>query len=105
MYRNGCNDSTIDAANKQLIRFGIECSADQLLEQAIELAATEEAWSLAVELLQLQLRLQLAGGGDGARPRQRLEQLTARLDDHEGYWRRRSGGHAAVGDTSDAPAP
>ena len=79
--------------------------ADQLLEQAIELAAKEEAWSLAVELLQLQLRLQLAGGGDGARPRQRLEQLTARLDDHEGYWRRRSGGHAAVGDTSDAPAP
>ena len=79
--------------------------ADQLLEQAIELAASEEAWGLAVELLQLQLRLQMAYGGDGVRPRERLEQLTARLDDRYGYWRRQSGGHAAVGDTSDAAAP
>ena len=79
--------------------------ADQLLEQAIELAASEEAWSLAVELLQRQLTLQLAHGGDGVRPRERLEQLTARLDDRYGYWRRQSAGHAAVGDTSDAAAP
>ena len=79
--------------------------ADQLLEEAIELAALEEAWSLVVELLQLQLRLQLAHGGEGARPRERLEELTARLDDRYGYWRRQSDGHAAVGDTSDAAAP
>ena len=79
--------------------------ADQLLEQALDQAAADQAWGLAVDLLQLQLRLQLAAGGDGARPRERLERLSARLDDRYGYWRRQSGGHAAVGDTSDAAAP
>jgi hypothetical protein len=52
-------------------------AADQLLEQALDQAAADQAWGLAVELLELQLRLQLAAGGDGARPRQRLQRLAA----------------------------
>ena len=89
-------------------------AADQLLEQALD-----QAWGLAVELLELQLRLQLAAGGDGARPRQRLQRLAAQLDDRYSLWRldggdeldlglrspRQPGGHAAVGDSSDAPSP
>ena len=94
-------------------------AADQLLEQALDQAAADQAWGLAVELLELQLRLQLAAGGDGARPRQRLQRLAAQLDDRYSLWRleggdeldlglrspRQPGGHAAVGDSPDAPSP
>ena len=94
-------------------------AADQLLEQALDQAAAAQAWGLAVELLELQLKLQLAAGGDGARPRQRLQQLAAQLDDRYSLWRleggvdldrelrspRQPGGHAAVGDFPDPPSP
>ncbi len=93
--------------------------ADQLLEQALDQAAADQTWGLAVDLLQLQLRLQLAAGGDGARPRERLERLSARLDDRYTLWQlqgraepdpllrspREPGGHAAVEDFPDATAP
>lgn len=93
--------------------------ADRLLEVAVEQAAADQAWGLAVELLQQQLRQQRAAGGDGERPRQRLESLTARLDDRYGQWKlqggdavdpllrspREAGGHAAIGDSQDAPSP
>ena len=82
-------------------------------------AAADEAWGLAVDLLRVQLRLQLAAGGDGERPRQRLERLTARLDDQYSSWQlqddgepgpalrspRDPGGHAAVEPLTDAPSP
>ena len=94
-------------------------AADQLLEQALDQAAAAQAWGLAVELLELQLKLQLAAGGDGARPRQRLKRLAAQLDDRYSLWRleggvdldrelrspRQPGGHAAVGDFPDPPSP
>ena len=94
-------------------------AADQLLEQALDQAAADQAWGLAVELLELQLNLQLAAGGDGARPRQRLQRLAAQLDDRYSLWRleggddldlelrspRQPGGHAAVGDSPDPPSP
>jgi len=94
-------------------------AADQLLEQALDQAEAVQAWGLAVELLELQLRLQLAAGGDGARPRQRLQRLAAQLDDRYSLWRleggdaldlglrspRQPGGHAAVRDSPDAPSP
>ena len=93
--------------------------ADQLLEQALEQASEAQALGQAVALLQLQLRLQLAAGGDGARPRERLMRLTARLDDRVGRWQldgdgaaealprspRDPGGHAAVGEPTTAPSP
>ena len=93
--------------------------ADQLLELALDQAAADEAWGLAVDLLRVQLRLQLAAGGDGERPRQRLERLTARLDDQYSSWQlqdvgepgpalrspRDPGGHAAVEPLTDAPLP
>ena len=94
-------------------------AADQLLEQALDQAAAAQAWGLAVEFLELQLKLQLAAGGDGARPRQRLQRLAAQLDDRYSLWRleggvdldrelrspRQPGGHAAVGDFPDPPSP
>ena len=94
-------------------------AADQLLEQALDQAAAAQAWGLAVELLELQLKLQVAAGGDGARPRQRLQRLAAQLDDRYSLWRleggvdldrelrspRQPGGHAAVGDFPDPPSP
>ena len=90
--------------------------ADQLLEQALDQAAADQTWGLAVDLLLLQLRLQLAAGGDGARPRERLERLSARLDDRYTIWQlqgsaepdpllrspREPWGHAAVGDFLDS---
>lgn len=93
--------------------------ADQLLEQALDQAAAAQAWGLAVELLELQLKLQLAAGGDGARPRQRLQRLAAQLDDRYTLLRleggdaldrqlrspRQPGGHAAVGESPDPPSP
>ena len=71
-----------------------------------------------MELLQLQLRLQLAAGGDGERPRIRLERLAARLDDSYTLLQlnpesspppslrspREPGGHAAVGESTTAPS-
>ena len=94
-------------------------AADQLLEQALDQVAAAQAWGLAVELLELQLKLQLAAGGDGARPRQRLQRLAAQLDDRYSLWRleggvdldrelrspRQPGGHAAVGDFPDPASP
>ena len=91
--------------------------ADGLLETALDQAAASEAWGLAMELLQLQLKLQLAAGWDGERARQRMVRLAARLDDRfslrqlqpeaeiDGDLRspREPGGHAAVGDPTTAP--
>ena len=91
--------------------------ADRLLETALDQAAATEAWGLAMELLQLQLKLQLAAGWDGERARQRMVRLAARLDDRfslrqlqpeaeiDGDLRspREPGGHAAVGDSTTAP--
>ena len=93
--------------------------ADELLEAALEQAAADQAWGLAVELLQQQLRLQRAAGLSGDHPRQRLDRLTAQIEDHYSQWQlsggvgeppllrspRQPGGHAAVGDSSDAPLP
>jgi hypothetical protein len=92
--------------------------ADQLLEVALDEAASVQAWGLAMELLQLQLRLQLAAGGDGERPRRRIERLAARLDDAYTQLQlnpestpppslrspREPGGHAAVGEPTTAPS-
>ena len=92
---------------------------DDLLEAALDQAATDQAWGLAVELLQQQLRLQHAAGRDGDRPRQRLESLTAQLEDYYSQWQlqgggaegpllrspRQPGGHAAVGDIPDVSLP
>ncbi len=52
-----------------------------LLETALDQAAADQAWSLAEELLRLQLRLELANGGSGERPRERLRRLATRVDD------------------------
>ena len=93
--------------------------ADELLEAALDQAAADQSWGLAVELLHQQLRLQRAAGGDGDRPRQRLESLTAQLEDHYSQWQLRDGageepllrsprlpgGHAAVRDSSDVSLP
>ena len=93
--------------------------ADALLEAALDQAAADQAWGLAVELLQQQLRLQRAAGLSGDRPRQRLQRLTAQIDDRYSQWQlggaaeldpllrspRQPGGHAAVGDSTDASLP
>ena len=92
--------------------------ADELLEAALDQAAADQAWGLAVELLQQQLRLQRAAGRDGDGPRQRLERLTAQIEDHYSQWQlgggagkpllrspRLPGGHAAVRDSSDVSLP
>ena len=52
-----------------------------LLEAALDQAAAEQAWNQAEDLLRLQLRLELANGGSGERPRERLRRLANRLDD------------------------
>ena len=126
----GCQDEAVGllllAPNPQRLAQAAEWlavrddeAADQLLEQALDQAAAAQAWGLAVELLELQLKLQLAAGGDGARPRQRLQRLAAQLDDRYSLWRleggvdldrelrspRQPGGHAAVGDFPDPPSP
>ena len=93
--------------------------ADQLLETALDQAAAAEAWGLAMELLRQQLQLQLAAGGDGARPRQRMERLATVLDDRYALQQlqpendpdpllrspRDPGGHADVSPSSVAPSP
>lgn len=60
--------------------------ATNLLETALDQAAAAEAWSLAEDLLRIQLRLERKAGGDGARPRARLERLATRLDDRYTLW-------------------
>ena len=93
--------------------------ADQLLETALDQAAAAEAWGLAMELLHQQLQLQLAAGGDGARPRQRMERLATVLDDRYALQQlqpendpdpllrspRDPGGHADVSPSAVAPSP
>ena len=93
--------------------------ADQLLETALDQAAVAEAWGLAMELLRQQLQLQLAAGGDGARPRQRMERLATVLDDRYALQQlqpendpdpllrspRDPGGHADVSPSAVAPSP
>lgn len=63
-----------------------EHDASTLLEAALDQAATAQAWALAEELLKLQLRLERNAGGDGARPRARLERLATRVDDRYTLW-------------------
>ena len=60
--------------------------ATTILETALDQAAVAQAWSLAEELLNIQLRLERKAGGDGARPRQRLERLASRVDDRYTLW-------------------
>ncbi len=91
---------------------------DQLLERALDQAATAEAWGLAIELLDQQRALLAAEGVDATRPRERLERLSQRVDDAYSAWQlarqdpqqsertaklqqqlrspRAAGGHAAV---------
>jgi hypothetical protein len=91
---------------------------DQLLERALDQAATAEAWGLALELLDHQRRLLDAAGVAASRPRERLERLSRRMDDAYSAWQlarqdpqqsaraaqlqqqlrspRAAGGHAAV---------
>ena len=96
-------------------------SSDALLEAALDQAAADQAWSTAVELLRLQLRLNLQAGGDGSRARQRLERLSRRLDDRYTLLQRsdadpdaldqqlrsprQPGGHAALGESRPAGSP
>ena len=93
--------------------------ADQLLETALDQAAAAEAWGLAMEVLRQQLQLQLAAGGDGARPRQRMQRLASVLEDRYALQQlqpendpdpllrspRDPGGHAEVGPSAVAPSP
>ncbi len=96
-----------------------------LLESALDQAAADEAWGLAIELLRLQLKLELASGGEGTRPRQRLRRLASRVDDRYSLLEllsedekqqesaaaldqqlrspREPGGHAAAEDPSPTP--
>ena len=60
--------------------------ASNLLETALDQAALAQAWSLAEELLTIQLRMERKAGGDGARPRERLERLASRVDDRYTLW-------------------
>ena len=52
-----------------------------LIEAALDQAAAAQAWNQAEDLLRLQLGLELARGGSGERPRERLRRLATRLDD------------------------
>ena len=93
--------------------------ADQWLETALDEAAAAEAWGLAMDLLRQQLELQLEAGGDGARPRQRMQRLAAVLDDRYSLQQlqpendpdpllrspREPGGHADVSPSAVAPSP
>ena len=93
--------------------------ADQLLETALDQAASAEAWGLAMDLLHQQVQLQLAAGGDGARPRQRIQRLATVLNDRYALQQlqpeaepdpllrspRDPGGHADVRPSAVAPSP
>ena len=52
-----------------------------LIEAALDQAAAVQAWNQAEDLLRLQLRLELASGASGERPRERLRRLANRVDD------------------------
>jgi len=60
--------------------------ATTILETALDQAAAAQAWSLAEDLLNIQLRMERKAGGDGDRPRQRLERLASRVDDRYTLW-------------------
>ncbi|MCB4407416.1 hypothetical protein [Synechococcus sp. MU1642] len=93
--------------------------ADQLLETALDQAAVAEAWGLAMDLLHQQLQLQVAAGGDGERPRQRMQRLATVLNDRYALQQlnpeaepdpllrspRDPGGHADVRPSAVAPSP
>ena len=93
--------------------------ADQLLETALDQAAAAEAWGLAMDLLHQQLQLQLAAGGDGKRPRQRIKRLATVVNDRYVLQQlqpqaepdpllrspRDPGGHADVGPSAVATSP
>lgn len=93
--------------------------ADQLLEIALDQVAVAEAWGLAMELLRQQLQLHLAAGGDGERPRQRMQLLATVLNDRYALQQlqpeaepdpllrspRDPGGHADVRPSAVSPSP
>ena len=93
--------------------------ADQLLEIALDQVAAAEAWGLAMELLRQQLQLHLAAGGDGDRPRQRMQLLATVLNDRYALQQlqpeaepdpllrspRDPGGHADVRPSAVSPSP
>ena len=93
--------------------------ADQLLETALDQAAAAGAWGLAMDLLRQQLQLQLVAGGDGERPRQRIQRLATVLSDRYSLQQlqpeaesdpllrspRDPGGHADVRPPAVAPSP
>ena len=54
---------------------------EKFLDLAFQLAQKEKAWGLALEILQRRLKLDLASGVDPATTKNRLEQLSKRLDD------------------------
>lgn len=57
-----------------------------LLESALDQAAADEAWGLALDLLRLQLKLELAAGGDAKKPSRRLQRLARQVDDKFSLW-------------------
>ena len=59
---------------------------DQLLERALDQAAASQSWGLAIALLQDQRRLLAAEAADTTHPSERLERLTARVDDAYSAW-------------------
>ncbi len=61
-----------------------------LLETALDQAAAAGAWGLAAELLDVQLRLQLAEGGDAGLAYDRRLRLSQRIDDAYTEWLLRS---------------
>ena len=93
--------------------------ADQLLETALAQVAVAESWGLAMDLLHQQLQLQVAAGGDGERPRQRMQRLATVLNDRYALQQlnleaepdpllrspRDPGGHAGVRPSAVAPSP
>ena len=93
--------------------------ADQLLEIALDQVAAAKAWGLAMELLRQQLQLHLAAGGDGDRPRQRMQLLATVLNDRYALQQlqpeaapdpllrspRDPGGHADVRPSAVSPSP
>lgn len=99
----------------------------ELMERALDQAALDQAWGLALELLVLQELIERGGGGGGSTPRQRRERLSRRLGDVYSEWRlladdpeagprlqellnllrspRETGGHASPGTPRPPPPP
>jgi len=59
---------------------------DQLLERALDQAASAQAWGLAIALLEDQRRLIAAAGGSPERANARLLRLSQRVDDAYSEW-------------------